>query len=102
MNWEQILAIAGAIVLISNAGAAIYRWIRPALKMKDKIETLESDVESLKKYTRNDSDVISHLKEMNKLQCQGMLCMINHMIDGNGREDMKQTRNQIQELIAKM
>lgn len=100
MSWELFTGIAGAIVLIGNAGAMIYKWIRPAMLVKQKVEELD-------KRTVNDYDAIKEIQatiersnKINQLHLNVMLKMLNHMIDGNGKEEMKKTRDDIQDMLA--
>ena len=100
MTWETILAIAGGVVLLGNAGAMIYKWIRPALKVKE-------DVAELEKRTKNDYEAIKSLEQTilkvektNKMYLRTVLNVMNHMIDGNGVEEMKKTRSEIEDLLA--
>ena len=87
-------------MLIGNAGAVVYRWIKPALDTKETINTLAEDIEALKKHEKNDLETLQHLQEMNRMQCQAMLCIINHMIDNNNIEAMKETRRDIQTMLG--
>ncbi len=100
MTWELIAAIAGGIVLLGNAGAMIYKWIRPALKVKETVEELD-------RRSKNDFEAIQRLEkaieqneQVNRLHLVVMLNMLNHMIDGNGVDDMKETRKDIENLLA--
>ena len=100
MTLEMILAGAGGIVLLGNAGAMIYKWIRPALKVKE-------DVAELDRRTRSDYESINELKGaikrnevVNKLQLVVMLDILNHLIDGNDVDEMKETRKKVQQLLA--
>ena len=100
MSWELIAGIAGGIVLIGNAGAMIYKWIRPAIMVKQKVEELDrrtvNDYEAIKKL----QDTIERNNQVNQLHLTVMLRMLNHMIDGNGKEEMKETRDEIQNMLA--
>ena len=100
MSWELITGIAGAVVLIGNAGAIIYKWIRPAIMVKQKVEELDrrtvNDFEALKEMRA----AIERSDQVNQLHLNVMLKMLNHMIDGNGKEDMKKTRDDIQNMLA--
>jgi len=100
MSWELIAGVAGAIVLIGNAGAVIYKWIRPAITVKQTVEELErrtaNDYEALKEMKK----AIERSDQVNQLHLNVMLKMLNHMIDGNGKEDMKKTRDDIQDMLA--
>lgn len=101
MGWETIAGILGAIVLFGNAISVLWKWLNPAITMKQKVETIEKEIVDIQKHEKTDLEAIEHLQEMNKLQCQAMLCIINHMIDGNGIQKMKETREEIQDLLIK-
>lgn len=97
---EQLLAIAGAVVLMGNAGAMIYKWIRPALQLKQ-------DVEELDRRTVNDFKAIKELEQtvrnaekVNRTCLVVLLNTVNHMIDGNGIDELKATRADIEKLMA--
>ena len=100
MSWELIAAIAGGIVLLGNAGAVIYKWIRPALQVKE-------DVEELNRRSKNDFEAIQKLEttienveQVNRMHLRVMLNIINHMIEGNNIDSMKETRKDIENLLA--
>jgi hypothetical protein len=100
MSWELIAGVAGAVVLIGNAGAMIYKWIRPALMVKQKVEELDrrtvNDFEAIKEMR----EAIERSDQVNQLHLNVMLKMLNHMIDGNGKEEMRKTRDDIQDMLA--
>lgn len=100
MTWETILAVAGGIVLLGNAGAMIYKWIRPALKVKETVEELDrrsrKDYEAIKELEQT----ILIIEKTNKIYLRTVLNVMNHMIDGNGVEEMKKTRSEIENLLA--
>lgn len=90
---EEILAIGGAIVLIGNVAKVIYNVIKPSIDMKKRVDTLEQ-------HDKQDLDRIQNLEELNKAQCKMLLAMIDHMIDGNHVDKMKETREHIIELMT--
>ena len=90
---ETLLAVGGAIVLAGNVGAVLFKWVRPAVRIKQ-------DVDVLKEHVRNDYEALQHLNKMNRAQCNLLLCIINHMIDGNGIDEMKRTRKQITDILS--
>lgn len=102
MDWQTILAILGGIVVCGNAGAVVYKLLTPALELRKKVESNECSAKKLEEHSENDFKNIQHLQEVNKLQCEAMLCIINHMIDGNHTEQMKKTRDSIQKLLVEM
>lgn len=91
----MMLAIAGGIVLIGNAAALIYKWLRPAYQLTQRVKALEE-------HDRKDYEMIESLRDLSKAQCSALLSIINHMIDGNNKEDMKKTREQIAEILISM
>ena len=95
MDWQTLLAVAGGIVLIGNAAALIYKWLRPAYQLTQRVKTLEE-------HDRKDYETIEALRELSKAQCSALLSIINHMIDGNNKEDMKKTREQIAKILISM
>ena len=97
---EAILAAGGGIVLLGNASAVIYKIFHPAVKVKQDVEAVKQDVEELKTHDQKDYEAIQHLNRMNRAQCNLLLSMMNHMIDGNGIEKMKTTRDEIQNMLS--
>lgn len=99
MTWEAILAVAGGIVLLGNAGAMIYKWIRPALQVKEAVEELDrrtrKDYETLQRIEQK----LDHIERMQRATVAGQLDTINHMIDGNSKERMRETRDKIQHIL---
>ena len=101
-SWTTIAGILGGIVLIGNAGNMISKWIKPAFVMRGSVEEHEDEIKTLKKHEENDFETLNHITEVNKAMCESMLCMMNHMIDGNHVEQMKETRNKLQDLLTKI
>lgn len=90
---QTLLALGGGIVLLGNVGSVLHKAFHPAAQVK-------RDVEELKEHDRKDYEAIRRLTEMNRAQCGLLLSMINHMIDGNGIEKMKETRDDIQKMLS--
>lgn len=100
MEWQTIAGIAGAIVLLGNAGAIIFRWIRPALEVKKRVEDLErksaNDYQAILKLRQT----VDKCEQVNKLHLTVLLNTVNHMIDGNGTDEFKKTRDDIVKMLA--
>ena len=64
--------------------------IRPALQVRE-------DVKELKDHDRKDYETLRRLDKMNHMQCKALLRMMNHIIEGNHIEKMKETRDEIME-----
>lgn len=92
--WSTILAICGGISIVGGAGAIIYKVIRPAFVMEKRVQVLEEKADK-------DYALLQKITEGNKLQNRLLLSIINHQIDGNGVEKMKQIRDEMQDLLFK-
>lgn len=90
---ETILAWGGGIVLIGNVGAVIYKIIKPSIDIRKEVDRLE-------RHDKQELEKIQNLEELNKAQCKMLLAMIDHMIDGNHVDKMKETRERIIELFT--
>ena len=100
MTWHILVAIAGGIVLAGNVGSVIYKWVRPALAMHADMEYAKREIAELKQHECNDCNNIKQMQEMSREQCRAMVAMMNHMVDGNHADKMKETRDAILALLA--
>ena len=100
VTWTTITGGLGLVVLIGNAGAYIYKVIRPALSVKEATQRHEDEIAQIKEHEKKDLEAIEELRTANRLQLRAMLSMINHMIDGNNVEAMKDTRDKIQDMLV--
>ena len=100
MTWQMVAGVLGAIVLLGNAGAVIYKWISPALKVKEDVEELDrrtkKDFEAIQKLEK----ALEHSEKVSRMHLVVMLNMLNHMIDGNNTDAMKKTRSDIENMLA--
>ena len=101
-SWTTIAGILGGIVLIGNVGNVIHKWLTPAINRRESVEEHEDEIKVLKQHEKKDLNALEHITEVNKAMCESMLCMMNHMIDGNHVEQMKITRNKLQDLLTKI
>ncbi len=94
MDWTQILAICGGISIVGGAGAWIYKVIRPFFLLNKRVEVLEEKADK-------DYRLLQKMSEGNRTQNRLLLSIINHMIDGNNIERMKETRDELTDLLTK-
>lgn len=90
---QTLLALGGGIVMIGSVGNVLYKAFHPAVQVK-------RDVEELQEHDRKDYESIQHLDKVNRAQCDCLLSIINHMIDGNGIAEMKKTRDKITKMLS--
>ncbi len=102
MGWETIAAVAGGIVLIGNVCTLIYKWIRPAIQLKETVQELERRSVNDYKVLQGVKEAIEHNEKVNRMQLLTMMQMINHDIDGNNIEKLKATREHILAMLAEI
>lgn len=82
---NAILAICGGISIIGGAIAVIWKWIKPAVSFKKRIERLEEKAD-------NDYESIKRIEDMQAAMCQAMIAIMDHDITGNHVEGLKKTK----------
>lgn len=98
--WEQVILIFANIATILGCITYVVKLCRPLVQMNAEFQTLKKDVESIKGKLKSDKQDLEELAEESKLQCVFMVNMADHIISGNGVEEMKKTRDKILEHIA--
>ncbi len=94
MNYiNTILAICGGISVLGGAAAILWKWVRPVVRMKDRVERLERKAE-------NDYRDIQDIKKMQSATCQALVDIMDHQIYGNHSEKMEQTKKDLIKLIT--
>lgn len=88
-----ILSVCGGISIIGGAIAVVWKWIRPAVKLKDRVEDLELKA-------ANDYEAINDIKAMNAASCQALIAIIDHELTGNSVDGLKKTKNDLIKLIT--
>lgn len=90
---NMILAVCGGISIIGGAGALIWKWVRPAVKIKDRVDKLEANA-------KKDYESINDIKAMNAAMCQALIAIIDHEITGNSVDGLKKTKSNLIKLIT--
>jgi hypothetical protein len=90
---QTILAICGGISIIGGAAAVIHNWISPAIKLNDRVETLE-------RHDRRDYEAMKEIKERDSLIMETLVTMLNSQISGNNVEQLKKTRDKLISYLA--
>lgn len=89
---NQILWICGFIAGLWGIYKIIVEIRKPSEDLKQKVESHE---EKLNK----DKQRLDDIDQSNKLILNSMLVIINHEITGNGIENMKKARDELQEYL---
>ena len=91
---QTILAICGGISVIGGAAAVIHKWIAPAVKLNDRVETLE-------RHDKRDFEAMNEIKERDGLIMEALINMLNSQISGNNIEQLKKTRDKLISYLSK-
>lgn len=96
--FQIFLAICGSIITVGGAGAIIAKLITKYRKPdKDRDETMKKHQEMLD----NDNKRLKELEEGNKVVMQSLLAIMSHLIDGNHTEELKKSKEMVQEYLIK-
>lgn len=101
--WPTILAIASAIVLISNAVEKVVKAIKaakaPETNQNKKIADLEDRVKKVEEKLENDKKQIAVIREGNHVLTKGMFALLEHGINGNNIDQMKDAKHDVEEYL---
>lgn len=85
---QACLAVCGGVSIVGGASTVVYRWLNPAIKLSARVKKLED-------YSEKDYERLKAIEDIQKLQNKSLAAMLNHQIDGNGVESMKQIRDEL-------
>lgn len=95
-----ILALAGAI---STVGGAIEKIVKAAKAVKApeqqqnaEIEVIKKRLDKVEQKLDNDKIQIADAKECNHVLTKGMLALLEHGINGNNIEQMREAKNGVE------
>ncbi len=93
--WGWVATVLGAIVLISQGVKAIKDLISPAVTLREKVDAIAKQSEQDSKRFSELEDKISKQGKTIQALASGMLALINHSIDGNGIQGLKEARTEL-------
>lgn len=95
--WGWVATVLGAIVLIAQGVKAIKELISPAVTLREKVDTIAKQSEQdAKRFTDLENKINNQEVTMQALM-SAMLALVNHSIDGNGIEGLKNARSELLE-----
>lgn len=98
-----ILACCGGIITIGGAGAVITGWLSkiktPERRQDDAIKGLECRVEKLEKSQADAENRMKKIEELLNALVGGQFALINHAINGNNIDQLKEAQNEMQKFI---
>lgn len=98
--WTILLAVASAIVLLSNAVEKIVKVVRAAKAPNDmqngRLDDLEEWQKSVEERLRNDYQRLEKMDEGNRAIQRAILALLDHGIDGNNLDQMQKAKDLLQ------
>lgn len=91
---NTLLAICGGVSVVGGAVVMIWKAVNPAVKLGKRVEVLEEK-------TKKDYADINDIKEAQSILCQGMIALIDSHLTGNNEENLKKTKDNMIEHLAK-
>lgn len=99
VTFSTILSILGAAAVIASGVRAIMQAFSPFKKLTERIDTCEERLGQHDMYLGNDKKAIEEIRNMARENLRVNLALLNHFIDGNGVQKMKELREEIQDRI---
>ena len=101
--WPTVLAIASAIVLLSNAAEKIVKAVRaakaPETEQNKRITELESRLDKIEREVLLDEKQLKDARECNHVITKGVLALLDHGINGNNIDQMKEARGDVEKYL---
>lgn len=106
----QLLWVCGAILTISAVVAIlvkVYKWLRtPENTQNEEIRNLQehqkeqdSRMDKFEEYFKKDKDAIDNIEAGNKVVQQSILVLMNHAINGNDIDNLKEGRDRLEKYL---
>ena len=89
---ETVSAALSFIVLLGAAAAVIFKLIKPTVDIRKMVRDHDDRLKRIERHEKNDLQALDRIQYLQK--------KLNHSIDGNGKAQMKATRDEIIDLIA--
>jgi len=97
--WTTVLAAASAIVLIANAVEKVVNAVKaakaPEQRQDKEIVNIKGRLDKIETKLENDKKQIAEAKECNHVITKGMLALLEHGINGNNIDQMREARNDV-------
>ena len=98
--WPTILAVASAVVLLSNAAEKIIKAVKaakaPEQRQDDEISKIKDRLSKIEGKLEADNNRINDARNCNHVLTKGMLALLDHGINGNNIGQMKEARNDVE------
>lgn len=99
--WTAVLAVASAIVLLSNAAKAIAAALQaakaPNAAQNERIKALEDRMDEVDRKLSDDKQQLDEIHEGLRASYQAQLALLDHGIDGNNIKQMQDAKKVLQQ-----
>lgn len=101
--WAAVLAVASAIVLLSNAaekiGKAVHIAKAPNIKQDERMNEFDEWRKCVDAKLDTDQKRLNSLEEGNRATHQALLALLDHSIDGNNITQMQHAKETLQNYL---
>lgn len=101
--WPSVLAVASAIVLISNAIEKIVKAVKaakaPEAEQNEKIADIDERLKKVEGKLKIDEKQIEDIREGNHVLTKGMFALLEHGINGNNIDQMRDAKHDVEEYL---
>ena len=98
--WTVVLAIASAIVLLTNAAEKIAKVVQaakaPNAQQNERLAALEGRMGEVEKKLDNDKRHFDAIDASNRVTQVALLALLDHGIDGNNIDQMQHAKEELQ------
>ncbi len=98
--WTVVLAVASAIVLLSNAAEKVAKaWQTakaPNQALNERVDALEVRMDGVDQKLDNDKKRLDGIDSGNRVTQLALLALLDHGIDGNNIDQMQHAKEELQ------
>ena len=98
--WTTVLAVASAVVLLSNAVEKIVKAYKaakaPNVKQDERLTALENWKKTVDSKLAKEEDRLEIIEEGNRASQRALLALLDHGIDGNNIKQMQDAKETLQ------
>ncbi len=96
ITWTTLLAFFGALSVIAGGVKVVLQLFTPFKEIRAELSEHKIRLDKHDEFLHNDKGAIAELQAMSRDNALVNLAMLNHWIDGNGTDEMKKLREDIQ------
>ena len=98
--WATVLGAASAFVLLANAAEKFVKVFKaakaPEQKQDNEIEELKTRLTKVEEWMKTEEKQVKYIREGNHVLTKGMLALLEHGINGNNIDQMRDAKNGVE------